>query len=69
MDVPIVPEALRKLGDAPVRIDWYGDVVQSHIPLVNLSCSPSEAESAETTLLRRPSLNVELPIARALDAA
>jgi len=58
MQSEIVPAALRRLGDVPVRIDWYGDIVKrlsfgATTPYVQLSCTrfpghPMDSDTPES---------------------
>ncbi|MCV2353179.1 hypothetical protein LNV09_03285 [Paucibacter sp. B2R-40] len=55
MQNEIVPAALRRFGDVPLRIDWYGDIVQRlnygvTTPYVQLSCTryPGQWRGSQT---------------------
>ena len=68
MPQEILPDALKQLGDAPIRIDWYGDVVQARrwhttVPSVRLSCSRYAGPDVETAPAMPLPGGVELPVA------
>lgn len=53
MQSEIVPAALRRFGDVPVRIDWYGDIVkrlsfEATTPYVQVSCTRFPGGAADS---------------------
>jgi hypothetical protein len=67
MQSEIVPAALRRFGEVPVRIDWYGDIVKRlsygiTTPYVQISCTRFPGCAADSGSPEAPS-SFGLPVA------